>query len=74
MRGEALLPMIHAAPAGSPSDKYTHFINRKGEAVRVGLSPGIMAPKWWHSQGNFRGGVLNCDISWGHLPEIKDWP
>lgn len=64
--------MIHAAPAGSPSDKYAHFIIRKGEAVRVGLSPGIMAPKWWDSPGNFRGGVLN--ISRGHLPEIKDWP
>ena len=34
-----------AAPAGCPSDKHTHFMNRKGKVVRVGVSSGIMAQK-----------------------------
>lgn len=45
MGREAPLAMIHAAPAGCPSDKHTHFMNRKGKVVRVGVSSGIMAQK-----------------------------
>ena len=37
--------MTPAAPAGSPSDEYMHFINGRGEAVRVGIPSGIMAKK-----------------------------
>lgn len=72
--GKALLPVTAAAPAGSPSDKHTHFMNRKGEAVRVGISSGLMAKKGWGSQSNFRLGFLTCDISGGHPPQMKCWP
>ena len=43
----ALLPRPPAAPAGPPSDEYTHFIRRRGEAVRAGVPSAII-------QGNFR--------------------
>lgn len=67
---EAPLPVSCAAPASPPQQTLD---NRKGEAVRVGISSGIMAKTWWDGQGKLRIGFLIRDLSQGHPPEIKHW-